>query len=544
MLACADDARRVPERDEANNCRASARLTYVMAAANPIHVTPVVDEARRASAIIGPEGGELTATAADGTRFVLRVPADALLLSTPISMTPVARIDGFRLGTMAGAVELGPDGVTFSGAATLTIEPATPVLLDGQRTFGYRAGGRDLHLELVDPATQAITIPVTHFSAVGVAYATLEQVRTLARRTPLDAEAAIKNEVATLLTTRRVDLLLGRAEDDGDPRAGTSVANAAVAQWAAVVEPLLQRAVRDGTYFEAAYAHYLSLLRTQQVLGVDDFVGAAAERLLRAAVHEAMKGVYDRCEQTRTLANVMRALYRSSAALKLELDELVDVSRLSRCAHFDLTYEATTTEAQFDGRQRFTAHTRTVLPVRVQPLGGGWMLSASAPVVYTDYSMHVEFQGQACQDSYEVRHREPMSALVGVFVDIFGGYQQADLRPHITIEFFPGNPVEKYTGVCPGDDSSFAVWAFAQPFWKVHEAERVRGTTATGKDEVGNPIPPWEDAQQLYRIEKWEGVGAAGIAGRKRYSVTVQNHVAASRGLATVTEDSLFELLY
>ena len=43
-----------------------------------VTVTTTVDESRSASARIGPEGGTLTASGADGSQFTLDIPAEAL----------------------------------------------------------------------------------------------------------------------------------------------------------------------------------------------------------------------------------------------------------------------------------------------------------------------------------------------------------------------------------------------------------------------------------------------------------------------------------
>src|SRR5215210_3774907 len=56
---------------------------------DPVAVRFVDDAGRAGHAAIGPEGGTLSATAADGTRFELIVPAEALDFRETITMTPV-----------------------------------------------------------------------------------------------------------------------------------------------------------------------------------------------------------------------------------------------------------------------------------------------------------------------------------------------------------------------------------------------------------------------------------------------------------------------
>ena len=64
---------------------------------DPVPVRFVDDVSRAAHAAIGPEGGTLKATAADGTRFELEVPAEALDFAEVITMTPVLRAENLPL---------------------------------------------------------------------------------------------------------------------------------------------------------------------------------------------------------------------------------------------------------------------------------------------------------------------------------------------------------------------------------------------------------------------------------------------------------------
>ena len=56
-------------------------------------VSPMLDTERESSASVGPEGGTVTATGADGTEYALSIPADALLEETEISLPPIVSID-------------------------------------------------------------------------------------------------------------------------------------------------------------------------------------------------------------------------------------------------------------------------------------------------------------------------------------------------------------------------------------------------------------------------------------------------------------------
>ena len=80
--------------------------------------------------MVSAEGGQITATAADGTRFTLVVPPQALLSEVEIKMTPVAQVGLFPLsGDLVAAVQLEPEGLLLWEPASLTIEPAVPEIL-------------------------------------------------------------------------------------------------------------------------------------------------------------------------------------------------------------------------------------------------------------------------------------------------------------------------------------------------------------------------------------------------------------------------------
>ena len=74
-------------------------------------VTPVPDNAHRIG-VGTTSGATITATGADGTRYTLTIPANALLARQVIKVTPPTTIGGLPLsGGLVGAVQLAPDGL-------------------------------------------------------------------------------------------------------------------------------------------------------------------------------------------------------------------------------------------------------------------------------------------------------------------------------------------------------------------------------------------------------------------------------------------------
>lgn len=135
----------------------------------PLNVTVQLDKKQTTSKLVSRGGGSVSLTAADGSKFTLDVPADALAADTTITMTAVERIDGAPLaeGPLA-AVQLEPSGLFFKEIATLTIVPAKELPVKDQIVFGYEGDGKDYHLAVVDPKSKDIKIKLMEFSGAGV----------------------------------------------------------------------------------------------------------------------------------------------------------------------------------------------------------------------------------------------------------------------------------------------------------------------------------------------------------------------------------------
>jgi hypothetical protein len=73
---------------------------------------------------IGPEGGSLEATGANGVKYTLTVPPGAVEFTIPFGLTPVQSIDGLPLsGGLIGAVRVEPEGIEFDPPLLLDITP-------------------------------------------------------------------------------------------------------------------------------------------------------------------------------------------------------------------------------------------------------------------------------------------------------------------------------------------------------------------------------------------------------------------------------------
>jgi hypothetical protein len=155
-----------------------------------------LDKKHTTSSMVSPSGGTVSLTSADGSKFVLDVPANALGTETEITMTAVKTMDGAPLDSnKPTAVQLEPSGQFFKEMLTLTIVPAKEIPIDDQIIFGYEGDGKDYHLAPVDPESKDVKIKLMEFSGAGVgsgsdaAWAVNLQIQAETARTRLNQKA-------------------------------------------------------------------------------------------------------------------------------------------------------------------------------------------------------------------------------------------------------------------------------------------------------------------------------------------------------------------
>lgn len=322
VMACADVKRKVRERSERNNCRATKKVIVIAAAGalppassgaapleaaiipgpaspgpapatpavdlqpfvpSPLDVTPSLDAARSVSKLVTTGGDTLATTGADGTKYELKLPPNAVVDPITITMTPLAALPGIPFsGGLGGGVQLGPEGTQFVRAATLTITPPAPVPLAERATFSYAGAGKDFHLEPSSYGPDKIEFELLHFSAYGWGKATAEDRATQTERVPSDREAWARQNLARALQEAEI------ARENGDePNSDRWIAAAGVAMFVwgnEGVRAALTEATTNDEAFSSAAREYLSWERQRQLLGAG-MDGLAAE--LAALFHDA-----------------------------------------------------------------------------------------------------------------------------------------------------------------------------------------------------------------------------------------------------------------
>ncbi|PWH12327.1 MAG: hypothetical protein DDG60_13660 [Anaerolineae bacterium] len=109
----------------------------------------------QSEAKIGPEGGELSVTGANGVTYTLTVPPGALAFQTTIRLKPISTIPDLPLsGGVLGAVFIEPQEIVFDLPATLKMFPPSDFSPPAdllQVGFGFEDDGQEFHLYPLDP---------------------------------------------------------------------------------------------------------------------------------------------------------------------------------------------------------------------------------------------------------------------------------------------------------------------------------------------------------------------------------------------------------
>ncbi len=317
VLACADPGDRLREAREQDNCAAtSTRIRVIAAPAGRTHnVTTRLASGRTEELELflhdvgrfGTEAGTVATTAADGTRYTLSVPADAALMSLPITITPVTSVSGLPGSPRVMGVKITPE-VDLTRAATLTVQPAKVLREDRALPAAYDGNGSTLRLTPMTSRPGKFTFHVTHLggfllvegqsatSGVTARMTAGMTLKDLFSWSPTAASGAAARDTQVAIGFERQRQLRGSAEGDGS-------AVAAIA--AAAVQPLLAaaRAEIAATGANPTIGRWDGLLRSligvQRQLSLTGMGNAAGDQafatllpLLRPVYAKVISGVH------------------------------------------------------------------------------------------------------------------------------------------------------------------------------------------------------------------------------------------------------------
>ena len=311
---------------------------------------PVIVEVRASevssSTVLGPDGGALILDAPDGSFWELSVPPGALTSYVQITMTILDEVTGAPLGDdLAGGVRLEPSGLEFSQPATLTFEPATPLQAGAEGPFSAASDGSDFVLHPLLPGTDALHLPIRHFSLFGLFQTDGERRADMMRRTARDVEAQLGQEVADLVAQ-------ARADEQAAAELDAQLASRLRVHHDRVVRPMMALAESDPTLFYEAtgrmfgWGRQVQLLLGEEALELPPFDGlwnGLMASFLRAYAN-FVEATYERCVDDHELGAYVDLLRLEHEAqlLGISTDEADGqaLKRAADCLTFELRFDS------------------------------------------------------------------------------------------------------------------------------------------------------------------------------------------------------------
>ena len=374
LLGCAVAPKRLNDRNRRNDCRTAKgtfRVTSAPAGAvpgsggtapagatpapgagtatfpltpNPLRVSESAESSRAVTQqMYGGFENSISVTSANGTKYTLTLPQNALLSAQEVTMTPVAAVAGtpFSKG-LVGAVRLEPHGLELQKPAVLTIEAPAEGPIEEQTAFLYHRGGYDFHPYPIGPE-RPLTLRLMHFSTAGVALATGADRAAAAARVPRREMAQLEHAVAEAARERRLQAPSRAA------RAAVPPASVFIAFFDNVVRPKLIAAQTNENLAGEAISQAVSWARNAELIGLGsdpeiDRRRSEMHTRIEIVLRNAVDKAYQRCVQDHDLEQAVRlaSLARIEQVHGYNLGDVQD--KLLRCVSFEVDFDSRITD--------------------------------------------------------------------------------------------------------------------------------------------------------------------------------------------------------
>lgn len=355
VVVCADIKKKVKEKSESNNCRASASLTvtapgYFPQKPAPLTVTPtyaaVTSTPDQFLGAYADDDNTFTATGPDGTTYTLTVPARAVNRSIPFTVSALTDLSGAPTSMIAG-VRLEPTGLALGEDATLRITPAAAYSPAGLTAFRFFDGGQDTGMypiDRVDPSTHAITLSIGELGTYAVGTSTAAQRATARAHPPTRPLGQLFNVLGDLHAPATA-----RIAASGPPPPATDIA-ASNAYYDTVLHPQLVAAETNDALARTAVTQALMWAHARAVLGGEGdprIIDATTEMLL--VMKNAVKQEYTRCTADHSIVDLgyLLANARSYAVLGAPADSDTTFDKARACGQFTLSFDDRITSQQY-----------------------------------------------------------------------------------------------------------------------------------------------------------------------------------------------------
>lgn len=261
----------------------------------PTVVVRYDDPATTATALVGPDGGTVSAVGSDGTTYALTIPKDALLLATDITLRPLTGIDGVVVKpSTAFGVDFAPHGLQLMAPATLEIVPADRIVRRHAEAVAYDGAGSNLHRLALDPDPDHLRVSVEHFSGVEVYRSEVDAIPVIEEGVPdpvPDTWEALAEEVARGLSEVRDRILAGEEDATTSPEQQARLDQGWQAVWQREFGPALQRMTTDCAYTKAT----VWWSRAWQTIRNAELLGASPDAAIEKAIDERMGAAIANC---------------------------------------------------------------------------------------------------------------------------------------------------------------------------------------------------------------------------------------------------------
>jgi len=415
--------------------------------ANPLPMVFTIESTGSTTTEMGPEGGEITTVAADGTRYTLSVPEGALLGVETITISPITLDESPFKEAAAFGVSMEPDGLVFFEPAVLEISGHSFERLTSV-AFSSDHDGDDFGAQIAAAGENA-TIQVAHFSRGGFVEASEAEIDSIfSEYTPRSREGRHVQEIAHI----------NQFVDDLDDRGAVLgsileswfqeiLAEASTANDAATVENLL------GEFINAR--DHVKLLRT---FDGGSAIGESTDQAMvetALVLQEAAVRLFDqenlRCIQDRDPDAMFAMLKWALLYNWLEAEIQGDFSRvdelfgaIKQCARFRVEFESS---VAFE----FSSEVTASVPLEFQT-GGGELLLNSGTMTYP--TIQGTLNGTAVAGKLSCTTQAPIDVALKLRLNpVFGRLSDSEFDgAAVLVRFYETN------WVCGGTAMQQALW--------------------------------------------------------------------------------------
>ncbi len=464
----------------------------VDSATQGIQVTTTLDQSHAAMAIIGPEGGTLTTTGADGSRFTLEIPPKAMVETIEVGMTPITAMDGlpWKSGPVA-AVQLEPDGQTFYDYVTLTIEPAGNVPEDQLIPIGASGPDHELYMPAVDPKSRTLKLKLLHFSSAGATKGLLADIEPWRQRLGGDVEARLQSIVAAEMGRERQAVLMGQPTTI-DPNFWPEI----IQRWKQyVLEPRLAAAGESCAAGRLALQTVIDMERQSELGGWDFSPGVNLSDLILTVGKVCLQEEYELCRDQHIIHRIIPVVLgiarqnellgvhdspqdASGAASGLAQLEAQGWDLAQKCLHFELQFNSTVNMSTADGSYKSTVEATVQIELNTNSI----VLEGSADLTNTDFTMKPKL---CSADSTPGGGTFKVISLVPIDAPPDANHPYGYVKA-IHLTYAPGNTSETFVENCPGARPvtypSMHLWTLA--YQALHAQDIAGGSQANSNPTV------------------------------------------------------------